>query len=385
MIKVLNACTAEIDDVDLAVSEILEQLDVPGSLLNNSIGIIACYYEFIETGVVAEICQRLPFDVVGCTTLGNSARGICGLELLSISVLTSDDVFFSSAMSAPLDPPDIVCSIQGVYTQALEGLKGDPAMIFSYIPMMQSVEAVSILDTVHCLGRGVPIFGTISCDSTATFQDSRVIYNGQAAPNTMALVFLRGNVRPKFYVNTIPEENIQKLAGIITESEGCLVKRVNGMPFLDYLATMGLPKQGVIASPSSFPIMINYNDNTKPAGRAIYMLTPEGYALLAGEAPVGSGVSIAAMDYAGVLATAESAVKKAIAGDVSGLLIYPCLSRNLMLEANTDDEMKKIIETLGGNYPYQVCYSGGEICPVSTAEGKLLNRIHSFTLVICAF
>ncbi|MDR2738996.1 MAG: hypothetical protein LBB68_04085 [Treponema sp.] len=73
MIKVLNACTAEIDDVDLAVSEILEQLDVPGNLRNNSIGIIACYYEFIETGVVAEICKRLPFDVVGCTTLGNAA------------------------------------------------------------------------------------------------------------------------------------------------------------------------------------------------------------------------------------------------------------------------------------------------------------------------
>jgi hypothetical protein len=386
MMKMLNACTAEIDDVDLAVSEILEQLDVPGNLLNNSIGIIACYYEFIETGVVAEICKRLPFDVVGCTTLGNSVRGICGLELLSISVLTGDDVFFSSAISAPLDPADISSAVQGAYERALNGLKGDPAMILSYAPMMHSLGAVPILDTINRFGGGIPIFGTISCDSTATFRDCRTIYNGQATPDTLALVLLKGNVRPKFYVNTIPDENIQKLTGIITESDGCLVKRVNNMPFLDYLATTGLSKQGVIDSPSSFPIMINYNDNTKPACRALYMLTPEGYALLGGEAPVGAGVSIATMDYAGVLETAESAVKKAVAsGVISGLLIYPCLSRNFILEANTDDEMKKIIETLGEHYPHQICYSGGEICPVSTGDGKLLNRIHNFTLVICAF
>ncbi|MDR2738995.1 MAG: hypothetical protein LBB68_04080 [Treponema sp.] len=159
-------------------------------------------------------------------------------------------------MSAPLDPADISSAVREAYEQALNGLQGDPAMILSYAPMMNSLGAVPILDAINRFGGGIPIFGTISCDSTAAFQECRTIYNGQAMPDTLTLVLLHGNVRPKFYVNTIPDENIQKLAGIITESDGCLVKKVNNMSFLDYLAAMGLSKQGVIDSPSSFPIMI---------------------------------------------------------------------------------------------------------------------------------
>jgi hypothetical protein len=55
----------------------------------------------------------------------------------------------------------------------------------------------------------------------------------------------------------------------------------------------------------------------------------------------------------------------------------------MMLGANSDDEMRKIAETLGKKYPYQICYSGGEICPVDTGDGKLLNRVHNFTYIIC--
>jgi hypothetical protein len=34
MVKMVNVCMAEIGDVDLAVSEIFEQLEAPGNLLN---------------------------------------------------------------------------------------------------------------------------------------------------------------------------------------------------------------------------------------------------------------------------------------------------------------------------------------------------------------
>jgi hypothetical protein len=384
MIKMLNACTAEIDDADLAVAEILEQLNLSLNLLSNSVGIIACYYEFIETGVVEGLCAQLPFPVVGCTSIGNATGGECGLELLSISVLTSNDVSFSTAMSDELDVADIRPAIGGVYKEALEKLGGEPALILAYAPLMITIGAAPILEAINHWGGGVPVFGTISCDSTSDYHESRVIHRGMATPNTLALVLLKGNVQPQFYVNTIPDANIQKLTAVVTDSEGCLVKTVNDMPFLDYLTTLGLQRESVLASASAFPIMANYNDGTKPTGRAIYSLTPEGYAILGGEIPVGSTIAMANIDYAGVLETAEEAVKKAmVSGDASGLLMYPCLTRNLALGANSDDEMKKIRETLGGNYPYQICYSGGEICPVSTGDGKLLNRVHNFTCVIC--
>jgi hypothetical protein len=384
MIKMLNACTAEIDDTDAAVNAIQGQLNLPGELLANSLGIIACHYEFINTGVVEELCRALPFPVVGCTTLGNAAKDQCGVELLSISVLTSDDVVFSAAMSAELDPDDILPAVSGVYRQALEALGGEPAMILAYAPLMLSLGADPIMNAIDRLGGGIPVYGTISCDSTTDYHESRVIYNGAAAANTLALVLLKGNVRPRFYVQTIPEDNIRKLTAIVTDSEGCLVRKVNDMPFLDYLESIGISKEGVLASSSSFPIMADYNDGSRPTGRAIYSITPEGYAVLGGEIPTGSSIAMANLDYKGVLETAGEAVNKAIAqGDVSGLLMYPCLTRNLALGANSDDEMKRIAETLGGKYPYQICYSGGEICPVTTGDGKLLNRVHNFTYIIC--
>jgi hypothetical protein len=384
MVKMLSACTAEIDDVDAAVEEIQGQLDASHALLSNSVGIIACHYEFIKTGVVEELCKGLPFPVTGCTTLGNAARDKYGVELLSILVLTSDDVAFSVAISEELDVADIDAGIGGVYNRALENLGGDPAMILAYAPFMPSLGAVPIMNAINRLGGGIPVFGTISCDSTPGFSESRVIHNGAAEQNSLALVLLKGNIQPKFSLITIPEANIQKLTAVVTDSEECLVKTVNDMPFLDYLETVGIPKSGVIASSSSFPIIVDYNDGSKPIGLGIYSTTPEGYALLGGEIPVGSSVAIASMDYAGILQTAEEAVRKATAqGDASGLLIYPCLTRSLALGANSDDEMKTIVETLGGKFPYQICYSGGEICPVATGDGTLLNRVHNFTCIIC--
>jgi hypothetical protein len=386
MIKMLNAYTAEIDDAEAAVEAIQGQLDPSHELLSNSVGIIACHYEFIDTGVVGEICRALPFPVVGCTTLGNATRDDCGEELLSISVLTSDDVVFSTAVSAELDAADVLPAISGAYQQALDGLGGEPALILAYAPLMVSVGSTPIMNAINRLGGGIPVFGTISCDSTSDFRESRVIHNGEAAANILALVLLKGNIQPQFYVNAIPEASVRKLTSVVTDSEECLLKKVNDMPFLDYLESVGISKAGVVASVGAFPIMVDYNDGSKPVGRGIYSTTPEGYALLGGEVPVGSTIAIANMNYQGVLETAEEAVKKAIApGNVSGLLMYPCLTRSLALGANSEDEMKKIMETLGGKYPYQICYSGGEICPVLIGDGKLMNRVHNFTYIICVF
>ena len=49
MIKTFVACTAEIDDEQLAIEQIKSQLDLDG-LLKNSFGIISCHYEFALSG-----------------------------------------------------------------------------------------------------------------------------------------------------------------------------------------------------------------------------------------------------------------------------------------------------------------------------------------------
>ena len=68
MIKSFVATTREVDDVQAAVAEITAALDLEKNLLKNSLGVISCFSDFEETGVLKAICDSLPFDCIGSTT-----------------------------------------------------------------------------------------------------------------------------------------------------------------------------------------------------------------------------------------------------------------------------------------------------------------------------
>lgn len=68
MIKVYTASTQEIDTVADAVAQVMAQLASQGEWLAQGVGIITCYPEFIDSGVVAALSEALPFEVIGVTT-----------------------------------------------------------------------------------------------------------------------------------------------------------------------------------------------------------------------------------------------------------------------------------------------------------------------------
>ncbi|MDR3302687.1 MAG: FIST C-terminal domain-containing protein [Spirochaetaceae bacterium] len=386
MITMLNACTTEIDDPDDAVADILGQLDLDKRLLKNAVGIIACFSECIVTGVVAALCERLPFDVVGCTTTGNSACGKYGRELLSLAVLTSDDTSFATAMSEPLSHNKIIAPLSTAYNAARQGR--EPDFILAYAPLMFSMGEHAIAGSVifnsfNTVVGGKPLFGTFSCDHTLNCSESRVLRNGEAAIDTAAMILMFGKVNPRFYVTAIPEVNITRQTAVITNSEGTLLKELNGMSPVSYMETLGITRKsmevgGVIA------LMLNYNDGTDPVVLGIYGITPEGYLVCGGDVPVNALLSVGSLNYHGVLESTETTIQKISgAGEVNGILMYPCLSRKLMLGQNADDEMKKVFELIGDRYPYQLCYAGGEICPLLDEQGKPVNRFHNYSFILC--
>ena len=68
MIKAFTAVTSEIDDPKAAVEEILAGLSIDKNLKKHSMGIISCFSEYEDTGVLEAICGALPFDCIGSTT-----------------------------------------------------------------------------------------------------------------------------------------------------------------------------------------------------------------------------------------------------------------------------------------------------------------------------
>ncbi|MDL2317293.1 hypothetical protein LJC59_09555, partial [Desulfovibrio sp. OttesenSCG-928-A18] len=160
--KMLRAFTLEADDPELAVSEILEQLDLENERLANSLGIVTCHPDFLESGALTAISEALPFDVVGSTSLASATDGEMGIEILTLVVLTSDEVSFSTVLTGSLwdkqeEPIKEACD------KALAALAEKPSLILTYQPMMNHVGGEKLAMAISGASGGVPLFGTLTC------------------------------------------------------------------------------------------------------------------------------------------------------------------------------------------------------------------------------
>ena len=383
MLKMINACTTELDDIEQAVAEIHEQLDAHGDLFENSVGILTCYSEFIDTGVVKALCDSLPFHVIGGTSLANCIESEAGLMMLSLTVLTADDVYFSTALTAPLED-DMDQSIAEAYQTALSNLPSKPEMMVSFMPLLKDVGGEMILGKLDPITDGVPIFGTLVCDHFSDYSTSHTICDGEASKDQLAMLVISGNIKPRFMVATISNANIQKQTAIITDAQGCLLKSVNNMPAEEYMKRLGLVQGGGIESLNTIPFIVDYNDGTKPAARVIHMITLEGYAICGGEMPKGSTLSIGLLEAPDVLKTSEGLMENVLSlGECNGLLCFPCVSRGLIMGTDMLKELETIRKCLGNQIPFHASYSGGEYCPVQLENESFENRFHNFSIVAC--
>ena len=101
MIKTIVAHTTEVDDIELAVSEITKQID-SGEIKAHTVGFVFCHYEFIYSGVLKAVCNAFPFDTVGTMTTAQAINGISETFMLTLVVLTSDDALFSAKLTSPI-------------------------------------------------------------------------------------------------------------------------------------------------------------------------------------------------------------------------------------------------------------------------------------------
>ena len=383
--KALTAYTYEIDDVEAAVSEIVDQLQLGENLCGNSVGIISCYSEFIESGVVKAISEALPFDVVGCTTMMSGACGEVGFTMLTITVLTGDDVKFSSALSDDLSDEQEI-TLKSSYEQALENLDGEPKMIMAYCPLISHVGGERIVDMLDKACGGIPpMFGMIAFDHTEDYRYAHVIYNGEGYRTQLAMILISGNIEPTFIVKSIPEENEFKQKAIVTQSEGNILSSVNNMPFLDYLGTLGLiAGDESLDAVNTIPLMVNYNDGTVPVARVMHVIDENGNAVCGGRMPVGSTISVSSLLAEDVIAAARELVDEINSlGKHNVIFTYPCISRLLVLGLDSEAEMNFIRSSFAGNTPYVMAYAGGELCPTFDDYGKIVNRLHNFTMIAC--
>ena len=383
MLTMLTAHTFEVDDVDGAVAEILEQLDLENKLCKNAVGILTCYSEFLETGVVKAVCDSLPFEVVGCTTMASGTPQQSGAMILALSVITSDTVAFATTMSAPLVAETYFTALEEAFTKAAGNLPDKPSMIIPFLPIPDTVTNDSIVDALNTISSELPIFGTLGSDHTTDYNRAHIIHNGEDTKESMALLLMSGPISPRFHMVSIPEEKRQKQNAIITSSQGNIVHRVNDMPLLQYLETIGFCNASNIETAKIVPFIVNYNDGTTPVVRGIYYFTPEGSAVFSGHMPCNATLSIGSLDYSDVITSTKALIAEVNARkDASLMLIFSCICRGWTLGTDMLAELDCVQETTE-RIPYLMCYSGGEISPVYNEQDVLFNRFHCYTCIIC--
>ncbi|MCL2373615.1 MAG: FIST C-terminal domain-containing protein [Treponema sp.] len=387
MVRTIVIRTAEIDDVGKAIEELKSQLGSASSLLKNTIGIVSCHYEFVYSGMLKAVCQALPFDIVGAVSSAQSVADSHGSLLFTLMILTSDDVRFEKTLTPPLSG-DPAKTIAESYSAIAAKTEEKPALLLAFAPFMPENSGDEYVNTLSRVSGGVPCFGTIVVDDTLDFTHCYVLSDGEHHREMMAVVLVYGNLQPKFYAANVSKSKIFGKSAVVTKSAGHVIMELNNRPIAEYFDGLGLQKASETGyAMTALPFFMDYNDDTPMVTRAFIGLTPERHAIFAGEVPEGSALSIASTDKDDLLLTAGEAADLFLKDidKASGLLIYTCVGRSMMLGADQFSEIELIKEKISGRLPFMMTTSGGEFCPTKISDEKAINRFHNNSFVACLF
>ncbi len=382
MIKMFTARTSEIDEIGEAIREIKSQIDF-SKLMKNSGGLIFCHIDFVDSGMVEALCKELPFPVIGMTSMAGADGHGYGLYDLTLTVLTGDEVTFTAGMTGSINTGNYKGEIEALYKNVRGRVKQDPAMIFTFMPYMRDVSGYQVVAAMDKACGGIPMWGSITNNIDFNYETVQTVCNGKNLSDGVAMMFVNGPVKPEFIVSSIPERKIADNRAVITRSEGAILYEVNDMPILDYLAKIGLiiTKENITTT----PLMVYYGDAKEPVALGFYTLFDDGSVLTGGEMPVGTSFAVGSIDAEGIFESAGDGIKRIIGcKDRKATLLLPCVTRYIMLSPDQERELRLIDEKLAkSGSPFMMGYSGGEICPMRGADGKLYNRFHNYTFCAC--
>ena len=385
MIKALTAHTSEIDNIEEAIKTIKKQLNIENELCANSIGIVACHYEFINSGALKAICNSLPFDTVGTISMNQAVNGEIGTLLFTLIVLTSDDAVFSVKTTDSLIGKPAK-SIEKAYTEAASLKSESPSLVLTFAPFIVENFGDEYVDVFTRVSGGIPCFGTIAIDDTETFENCLMIYNGDCFLDQMAMVLIYADINPRFLLATISNDKILDNSALVTKSNNQILQEVNNRPVVEYFEDLDLTSASEEQyAMASIPFMLDYNDGTPPVSKVFIGLSPDNHAICAGIMPEGSSMYIGVFDKDGVLLTTGEALNKALE-DIDGascMLMYSCISRSMSLGSDLMAELDLVQNKLGNKLPFLMAYSGGEMCPTQLSNTKAINRFHNNTFIAC--
>ena len=382
MLKCASVYTSEADSPEIAVNEIREQLNRKITLLENTAGIVMCNPEFISTGVLRAVCEDLPFDLAGITTASQAVNDEAGELLLTVFIMTSDDVQFKTGVTENM-ANDVDGTIKAAHGKFAAGTSEAPKLAFIFPPF--GLYAGDMY--VRAWGKiipGTPLFGTCAIDDTAAFTDCHTIFNGADFRTEMPFILCYGNINPRFMIATLPESNAVTTKAEVTKAAGNCVYEINHDNALKYFEERGFV-ESVRFTPFLIDLLRRDDYDGVPVIRGHASFTEEGAAVFYGDVDEGSTFKMLKLDPDDILATTVQKLEM-INGmpGINGVILFPCAVRRAALLGVNKHlmELKNAREKINPEIPFMMGYAGGEICPTSVNNGVPTNRFHNHSLVI---
>lgn len=398
--KSVTALTYELDDIDAAAAELLEQVKGKIEFGTDSVALLHAQPD-MEIGELSAILRaELGFPVIGGTTAGGALLSNQGYHELAVMlhIMTADDCVFACSISGSLncEPKQRIIN---VYNEALSGLKEKgvsvkPKIAFCIASLVEGCPPDEQLSILNEISDALPIFGYVAADDF-DFLNQKVFLDNVCGGDIMALLLIGGDINPLFEVkNLAGTQNLSRSK--VTKADRNTIIEIDDKPAYEYIKSFPFinADTNVLWNYQFFVEMQSEADNDGVLiSRALNAYDAEtGEISSFANIPQNSYISLQYCEGNDVIKSCELALsevsKKIHEAEVNGnrystVFIASCSLRNMFLADKKDAEGNLIPGLIPPALAVSGLYAFGEISPTSIHSGKAVNRFHNATFTIC--
>lgn len=320
--------------------------------------------------------------LLGCSTAGEIAGTRVRDESLVVTALGFEHAHVRGAQLAINDGSSFELGAELADTLPAEGLV--------HVFVLSDGLRVNGTDLVRGLTARLPpavtLTGGLSGDG-ARFEETLVMWDGPAAPNTIAIV--------GFYGEGLTV-GCGSLGGwdpfgperLITRSEGNVLYELDGKSALDlYKRYLGEHAEELPATGLLFPLSLRTQGSRARIVRTILSVNERDQSVtFAGDMPVGAHAQLMKANFDrlidGAVGAARTSRESLGTSSADVAILISCFGRKLVLKQRVEEEVEGVRDVLGGATVLAGFYSYGEISPFTPgAACELHNQTMTITTI----
>ena len=396
--------TYELDNIDVAVKELINNINKDFSLLKNTCGMLFCPADMEVESFLTQFKKHFPHDILGCTSIAPFDSNF-GLNQIGISLLllTADDCEFSFVISDEITKTSVKTQIEKTCLSLLEKSPSAPKHIYAVLPYDSDIIADEYINVFNKSLKNIPVFGGVSSALTGDDYKKLVFYNNKVATNKFVLLAISGNIFPVFSVQNVTATSCVERKRKVTKSCNNIIYKIGDKTFLEYLKDIGMPVETLAKLDAATAFMANpillENVNINGCENFSFVRTlmeidfEHGSGKATGFIPENATISISSLKRdeitQGAVLGMQSILKqmktKAPEGyKFSTLLPVSCLCRFWLISPGIETEIAHLKENLSDEMVFAGFYGYGEIAPLCR-KTNCTQFSHNESLVLCAF